>query len=58
VGRTHRRFKELTLRAAWTSPDDALRLGHEQARALVAMHDTVEGGTAFAERRAPRFEDR
>lgn len=53
-----RSFKELTKRAAWTTPEDALALGHQQARRLVSMHDTVEGGLAFAERRAPRFEDR
>jgi enoyl-CoA hydratase/carnithine racemase len=53
-----RSFKALTTRATWSTPDDALALGHEQARRLVGMHDTIEGGTAFAERRAPRFEDR
>jgi enoyl-CoA hydratase/carnithine racemase len=53
-----RAFKELTARASWATPDDALALGHEQARRLVGMRDTIEGGTAFAERRAPRFEDR
>jgi len=53
-----RSFKELVRRAAWSPPADALALGHEQARRLVAMHDTVEGGRAFAERRAPEFEDR
>jgi enoyl-CoA hydratase/carnithine racemase len=53
-----RAFKELTLQAATLSPDDALALGHEQARRLVSMADTVEGATAFAERRPPRFEDR
>lgn len=53
-----RAFKELTKRAAWSTPDEALELGHAQARALVSMRDTVEGGQAFAERRPPRFEDR
>jgi enoyl-CoA hydratase/carnithine racemase len=52
-----RSFKALTKRAIWDTPDAALALGHEQARALVAMHDTLEGGLAFAERRAPRFDD-
>ena len=35
----------------------ALALGHEQARMLVSMQDTIEGARAFAERRPPRFED-
>jgi enoyl-CoA hydratase len=53
-----RSFKELTTRAGWSTPEDALRLGHDQARRLVSMQDTIEGATAFAERRPPRFEDR
>lgn len=53
-----RSFKELVRAAAWMDPSDALQLGHEQAARLVAMHDTVEGATAFAERRSPEFEDR
>lgn len=51
-------FKDLITRAAWSTPDEALRVGHEQARRLVSMHDTVEGARAFADRRTPRFEDR
>jgi len=51
-------FKQLILRGTWLAPEDALALGHEHARALIAMRDTIEGGAAFAERRAPRFEDR
>jgi enoyl-CoA hydratase/carnithine racemase len=53
-----RAFKELVVRGTWLRPDEALALGHEHARRLITMHDTIEGGTAFAERRAPRFEDR
>jgi enoyl-CoA hydratase len=53
-----RAFKALAHRATWATPDDALRLGHEQARRLVAMHDTAEGASAFAERRSPKFKDR
>lgn len=53
-----RAFKELIARSAWLTPDDALALGHQQAAALMAMQDTVEGGRAFAERRPPIFEDR
>lgn len=53
-----RAFKQLTKRAASLAPDAALKLGHEQARTLVSMRDTMEGGTAFAERRTPDFEDR
>jgi enoyl-CoA hydratase/carnithine racemase len=52
-----RAFKQLTKHAAWATPEAALQLGHEQARALVSMRDTLEGGTAFAERRPPSFED-
>jgi len=50
-------FKDLTKRAAWTTPDEALEIGHEHARTLVSMRDTLEGARAFAERRAPTFED-
>jgi enoyl-CoA hydratase/carnithine racemase len=53
-----RAFKELITQARSMTPTDALALGHRQAVALIGMHDTVEGGRAFAERRPPRFEDR
>ncbi len=53
-----RNFKELVLAGWYTAPAEALALGHRHAAAQMAMHDTVEGGTAFAERRVPRFEDR
>lgn len=53
-----RASKELTWRGTWASPDEVLALGHEHARHLVQMADTIEGGTAFVERRPPRFEDR
>jgi enoyl-CoA hydratase/carnithine racemase len=56
--RALRHFKELTWRGTWTSPEDALARGHEQALELTRMADTIEGGTAFAERRPARFEDR
>jgi enoyl-CoA hydratase len=52
-----RAFKELTLRAATSTPTEALALGHEQAAALIGMRDTAEGARAFAERRPPRFDD-
>jgi hypothetical protein len=51
-------MKELAWRGTWAAPADVLALGHERAAALVRMHDTVEGGVAFAQRRPPRFEDR
>ena len=53
-----RSMKALIARGAWSPPDDALELGHEQATRLIAMRDTAEGGKAFAERRDPRYEDR
>ncbi|HEX9682475.1 MAG TPA: enoyl-CoA hydratase-related protein [Acidimicrobiales bacterium] len=53
-----RAFKELTYAAAHLSPAEALDRGIQQSMELVAMADTVEGATAFAERRAPRFGDR
>jgi enoyl-CoA hydratase/carnithine racemase len=53
-----RAFKELIHRAWSLSPDEALGLGHEQAARLVAMDDTIEGATAFAERRPATFHDR
>jgi enoyl-CoA hydratase len=53
-----RSFKELVVRSASSPPEDSLALGHRQARTLVAMTDTAEGGRAFAERRAPAFDDR
>jgi enoyl-CoA hydratase/carnithine racemase len=52
-----RSFKELGRRAAWDTPEAALALGHHHAARLVTMHDTAEGGRAFAERRPPNFED-
>lgn len=56
--RALRHSKELVRAGTWMAPDDVLALGHHHAAELVRMHDTVEGGTAFAERRPPRFEDR
>ncbi len=56
--RALRHFKALVRAGTWQPPADALALGHRHAAELVGMHDTVEGGTAFAERRPPRFEDR
>lgn len=53
-----RASKDLIRLSPTLAPEDALALGHAQARRLVAMHDTVEGATAFAERRPPRFEGR
>jgi enoyl-CoA hydratase/carnithine racemase len=53
-----RATKELADRGTWAPPDEVLALGHAAAARLVQMHDTVEGGSAFAEGRAPRFEDR
>lgn len=53
-----RATKELADRGTWSPPDEMLSLGHAAAARLVQMHDTVEGGTAFAEGRSPRFEDR
>lgn len=56
--RAVRHFKALIRRSATLDPKAALVLGHAQARELMAMHDTVEGAEAFAERRRPRWEDR
>jgi enoyl-CoA hydratase/carnithine racemase len=53
-----RAMKQLTMQAAYTPPDQIRALGLEQAARLVRMADTVEGGQAFVEGRAPRFEDR
>jgi enoyl-CoA hydratase/carnithine racemase len=53
-----RSFKELVRQGTWCPPEQALRLGHRQAAALVQMRDTTEGARAFAERRPPRWEDR
>jgi enoyl-CoA hydratase len=53
-----RSFKQLAVQSSWLDPSESLALGHRQAAALVQMQDTIEGGTAFAERRSPRFEDR
>jgi enoyl-CoA hydratase len=53
-----RSFKQLVRQSASLDPSEALALGHRQAIELVRMHDTVEGGLAFAERRPPNFEDR
>ncbi len=56
--RALRNFKALLQFGAWGSPDDALALGHRHAGELIGMADTAEGAAAFAQRRAPRFEDR
>jgi hypothetical protein len=53
-----RRFKQLVGLGTWTTPEHALEVGHRHAVELMGMADTIEGATAFAERRAPRFEDR
>lgn len=51
-------FKDLTRRAAWETPTDATRLGYEHAIDLIGMADTAEGAKAFADKRAPTYEDR
>lgn len=56
--RSLRHFKELIHLGGWAAPDTALARGHAQAVDLMGMTDMAEGGRAFAERRAPRFEDR
>jgi enoyl-CoA hydratase/carnithine racemase len=53
-----RRFKELLRASGNLSPEDALALGHRHSMELMGMADTIEGGTAFAERRPPDFRDR
>lgn len=53
-----RSMKEVTALGGWATPADTLARGHQLAAALGKMHDTVEGGQAFAERRPPSFEDR
>lgn len=53
-----RAFKELVTAGTWLAPEEARTLGLAQAGALVQMRDTVEGGTAFVERRPPVYEDR
>jgi enoyl-CoA hydratase/carnithine racemase len=52
-----RAFKALTIRGGWDTPEASLALGHEQAKMLVAMQDTIEGARAFGERRPPKFTD-
>ena len=53
-----RRFKELLRASHDLTPAESLALGHRQSMELMGMSDTMEGARAFAERRAPRFEDR
>jgi enoyl-CoA hydratase/carnithine racemase len=53
-----RSFKSLVRQSSDLTAHEALALGHRQAQQLIGMHDTVEGATAFAERRPPRYEDR
>ena len=43
--------------AGTTSRRERLRSVTQQACGWSSMHDTVEGGAAFAERRPPKFED-
>jgi enoyl-CoA hydratase/carnithine racemase len=50
--------KELIRLGGWAEPEVVLARGMEQAMHLVGMHDTIEGSTAFAEHRPPKFEDR
>lgn len=50
-----RRFKELIDLGTWSTPADALALGHRQSVELMGMADTREGGRAFAERREPNW---
>lgn len=56
--RALRNFKELIRTSAFSEPADALSMGHRHALEQIGMSDTVEGATAFAEQRAPRFENR
>ncbi|MDZ7732254.1 MAG: hypothetical protein U5R31_03320 [Acidimicrobiia bacterium] len=51
-----RRFKRArpARRLGRCPPDEALALGHRHARELMGMRDTVEGATAFAEKRERR----
>lgn len=56
--RALRNFKELIRAASYSDPVGALAMGHGHALEQIAMSDTAEGATAFAERRPPRFEDR
>jgi enoyl-CoA hydratase/carnithine racemase len=55
--RAVRHFKELVHRGAWDAPANSLARGMEQSIDLMGMADTVEGGRAFAERRAPVWRD-
>jgi enoyl-CoA hydratase/carnithine racemase len=50
-----RRFKELVLLGTWAAPEVALEMGHQHARELMGMEDTLEGARAFAEGRPPEF---
>jgi enoyl-CoA hydratase/carnithine racemase len=55
--RAVRHFKELVHRGAWDTPGNTLARGMEQSIELMGMADTVVGGRAFVERRAPVFRD-
>jgi enoyl-CoA hydratase/carnithine racemase len=55
--RAARHFKELVHRGNWDAPAAVTARGLEQSVELMGMADTVEGGTAFAERRDPVFRD-
>lgn len=55
--RAIRSFKRLIAVSRHASPAEALALGHQQARELIAMADTREGAAAFRERRPPRWQD-
>jgi enoyl-CoA hydratase len=53
-----RAMKELAVKGTYLDPAEALALGHEHARRLIAMEDTIEGAMAFAEDRPPRWRDK
>ena len=52
-----RAMKELAVKGTHLEPAAALALGHEQARHLIGMDDTIEGAMAFAEDRPPEWSD-
>lgn len=55
--RAVRHFKELIHTGTWGAPADVLARGMDQSIELMGMADTVEGATAFAQRRAPVYRD-
>ncbi len=55
--RAVRNNKEMVYRGAYMDPRDSLRFGSALEQNLRGMKDSVEGPTAFSEKRRPNFLD-